>query len=506
MVEFDYISANKQHSPTRDVEIVKSDLSKIDVEIRLESINNHQTQDQNFLMVLSNITARKHLEKELHQLAFYDKLTTLPNRRMFIDHIRNVIEYSEKNNKKFALFFMDLDNFKLINDSLGHDAGDEFLVKIGARLKEIVRGNDVVARLGGDEFTILIEDVKANGLPDIVNLVKKLVADLSKKPIYIGGRPMSVSTSLGVAMYPEHGHDCDALLSNADIAMYSAKKSGKNRYAFFSDEMNALLQHHIEIENDLKLAILHNADVASGDAVEIDFHYQPIIDLADGSLVGVEALARWVHPTKGFISPAEFIPVAENSNLIVELSEYLLNIALKQAQAWRKLPFVPYISINISGKQFETYNFVDQLAKALIIYQVSANNIQLEFTESIMLNSTKETILKFETLKKMGFRIAIDDFGTGYSSLAYIHKLPIDVIKIDKSFVNSMTTNKKTSSIIAAIIKLSNTLEISTIAEGIELAEHAQLLKKMHCDYGQGYLYDKPLLAKEFEDKYLGQV
>lgn len=497
--ELDWVSAHTQHSPTRDVVILKSNQLVIDVEIRIESIthdkNPGQGQEQNFLMVLSNITTRKHLEKELHQLAFYDKLTDLPNRRMFMDYMRNAIEYSKKNNKSFALFFMDLDNFKFINDTLGHDAGDEFLVQIGNRLKEIVRESDMVTRLGGDEFTILIEDVKSSGVMDVVKLAEKLVKELASKPIYISGRPLSISTSLGIAQYPEHGNDCDTLLRNADIAMYSAKKSGKNRYALFSEEMNARLRHLIEIEADLKQAI------ASG--TDINFHYQPIIDLTNNQLVGVEALARWNHPIKGFISPDEFIPIAEGSNLIVELSDYLLKIAFKQAQAWSQLAFVPYMSINISGKQFEKNSFIHKLVNALDTYKIKASNIQLEFTESIMLDSTKETILKFEELKKMGFKIAIDDFGTGYSSLAYIHKLPIDVIKIDKTFVKGMIKNKKTHSIVAAITKLSNVLDIKTIAEGIELAEQVQILKQLQCDYGQGFWYAQALPIEEFREKYL---
>jgi diguanylate cyclase (GGDEF)-like protein/PAS domain S-box-containing protein len=495
--ELDWLTVHKQQSPTRDVVIVRNDQEIIDVEIRLESIISDHDEDHYFLMVLSNITTRKHLEKELHQLAFYDKLTDLPNRRMFMDHLRGVVQYSRKYKKSFAVFFMDLDNFKLINDTLGHDVGDEFLVQVGNRLKKIFRENDMVTRLGGDEFTILIEDIKNNATVDVARLADKLVKELSSQPIYIDGRPLSISTSLGIAVYPEHGSDSESVLRNADIAMYSAKKSGKNRYAFFSEDMNATLRQRLEIENDLKQAI------KSG--VGIEYYYQPIIDLTNHQLIGAEALVRWQHPTKGFIPPVEFIPIAESSNLMVELGDFLLNIAFKQAQAWRHLTTVPYMSINISGRQFEKRHFVNRLARALETYQVNACNIQLEFTESIMLDSTKETIAKFEELKKMGFKIAIDDFGTGYSSLAYIHTLPIDVIKIDRSFVNGMMQNKKINSIVAAIIKLSRVLEIKTIAEGIETVEDVQILKQMQCDYGQGYLYDQALAIHAFEAKYFGQ-
>jgi diguanylate cyclase (GGDEF)-like protein/PAS domain S-box-containing protein len=492
--ELDWIVANKQHSPTRDMVILKRNKSKVDIEIRLESIGNGVGYEQNFLAVLSNITTRKHMEKELHQLAFYDKLTDLPNRRMFMDHLRNTIKSYKRNKKSFALFFMDLDNFKLINDTLGHEAGDEFLVQVGNRLKEIFRSNDLVARLGGDEFTILVEDIKFEGREEVGYLAEKMLRELASKPIYIGGRPLQISTSIGIATYPENGLDGETLIKHADIAMYSAKKAGKNRHAFFSNRMNELLSKQIEIENDLKNAI---------EANEITFYYQPIIDLATTKLVGAEALVRWNHPQKGFISPTEFIPVAESSDLIIILSDYLLNIAFKQAHEWRLKAFTPYLSVNISVRQFAKLNFIDRLVYFLDAYQLDANKIQLEFTESVMLDSTKETILKFEELKRIGFKIAIDDFGTGYSSLGYIHKLPIDVIKIDRSFVSGMLSNKKTNSIVAAIAKLSNTLEIKTVAEGIELEAEASRLRQYQCDYGQGYLFDKALPIDAFEQKYM---
>lgn len=492
--EFDWISANKQHSPTRDIVIVKRDMSKVDIEIRFESIGNGIGNENNFLAVLSNISSRKHMEKELHQLAFYDKLTDLPNRRKFIDHLKQTIKSHKRNKKSFALFFMDLDNFKFINDTLGHEAGDEFLVQVGNRLKEIFRSNDLVARLGGDEFTVLVEDIKFDGREDVSYLAEKMLRELAIKPIYISGRPLQISTSLGIATYPENGQDGETLIKHADIAMYSAKKVGKNRHAFFSDRMNELLSKRLEIENDLKSAIESN---------QIDFYYQPIINLANNQLVGAEALVRWNHPQKGYISPAEFIPVAESSDLIITLSDYLLNIAFKQAHEWQSKIFTPHMSVNISVRQFEKPNFIDRLVYFLEAYQLDANKIQLEFTESVMLDSTKETILKFEELKKIGFKIAIDDFGTGYSSLGYIHKLPIDVIKIDRSFVSGMLTNKKTNSIVAAIAKLSNTLEIKIVAEGIELESEANKLRQYQCDYGQGYLFDKALPIEEFERKYM---
>lgn len=493
--EVDFNNLHLQRSRTHDFVITKKGQQVIDVEVRLEFITNEQTHNQNFLVVLSNIAERKRLEKELHQLAFYDKLTNLPNRRLFMDRMRQLIESSKRNKKSFALFFMDLDNFKFINDTLGHEAGDEFLVQVGKRIKSIVRSNDMVTRLGGDEFTVIIEDVKSGAHIDVGHLADKLIAELAAGPIYIQGRPLAISTSLGVAMYPQNGTDCDTLVRNADIAMYSAKKSGKNRHAFFSEAMNAALRQRIEIEEDLKQAI------ESGN--QITLYYQPIVDLQTQQLVGAEALVRWHHPEKGYISPADFIPIAESSNLIVLLSEYLLNIAFKQAHAWSTYAFTPYMSVNISGRHFEKPNFIERLAYYLAAYKLDAGKIQLEFTESIMLGSTKDTIAKFKQLKQMGFKIAIDDFGTGYSSLGYIHQLPIDVIKIDRSFVIGMLDNAKTSAIVTAITTLSTTLGIKTVAEGVELEIHAGRLRQYHCDYGQGYLYDKALAIAAFEQKYL---
>ena len=493
--ELDLMSLAKLHIPVRDIVVMTSDQSSVDVEMRLEVIENNEDDELNYLMVLSNIQTRKKLEHELHKLAYYDKLTDLPNRRMFMDGLRNTIKSCQNSKKSFALFFMDLDNFKYINDSLGHDAGDEFLVQVGNKLKDIFRNNDMITRLGGDEFTIIIEDIKASGYKEVTYLAEKLVTELAAKSVFINGRPLSISTSVGVAIYPENGTDGSTLLRNADTAMYAAKKSGKNRFALFSEDMNLSLRYRIEIERDLKQAIQQQKDIT--------LYYQPILDLNTQQLVGVEALARWNHPEKGFIPPDEFIKIAESSNLIITLSEYLLSIAFKQVQIWQEQQFSAYISVNISGRQFEKPNFIERLLSLLGEYEVGASKIQLEFTESIMLDSTKETINKFEKLKKIGFKIAIDDFGTGYSSLGYIHQLPIDVIKIDKSFVVGMLENNKTNAIVTAITTLSTTLGIKTIAEGVELEAHAERLRHYRCDYGQGYLYDKALPIADFEKKYM---
>ncbi len=493
--EIEWMDKHKTNPPSHDVVISKNNKTALPVEMRLEFIENTEKSERHLLAVLSSITERKKLENELHQLAFYDKLTGLPNRRMFLDRLNQIIRFSHHNNQSFALFFMDLDNFKYINDSLGHEAGDELLIQIAARLKEIFRSSDMVTRLGGDEFTVIIENTKRTDQFDVTTLAEKLLSQLANSPIVIGGRNFTVNTSIGIANFPENGLDSDTLLRHADTAMYAAKKSGKNRYALFSEDMNDGLREHIEMESELKDAIRAES--------QLSLYYQPIVNLKTGQLVGAEALARWAHPTKGFISPSEFITAAEKSDLIIELSDKLLNIAFKQAQSWENKPDAPYLSVNISVKQFAKEDFVDHMIVLLQTFQINAHNILLEFTESVMLDSTNETFSKFEKLKKIGFQIGIDDFGTGYSSMGYIHKLPIDILKIDRTFVIDVIKNNKSQAIVSAITKLSSSLGIKTIAEGVEHEEDADWLQAFDCDFGQGYLYDQPLPIEAFEKKYI---
>jgi diguanylate cyclase (GGDEF)-like protein/PAS domain S-box-containing protein len=495
--EIDWMDEHKRNPPSHDVLISKSNKTNFHVEMRLEFIENSEKSEHQLLAVFSSITERKKLENELHQLAFFDKLTGLPNRRLFLDRLNQLIRFSHLNQQTFALFFMDLDNFKYINDSLGHEAGDKLLIQIAQKLKEIFRTSDMVTRLGGDEFTIIIENTKEADKQSVTHLAEKLIQQLSNSPVIIDGRQFTVNASIGIAKFPENGADSDVLLRHADTAMYAAKKSGKNRYALFNEEMNSDLREHIEMEGALKEAIRSKN--------QLQLYYQPIVDLKTRELVGVEALARWKHPTKGFIPPLEFITQAEQSDLIIELSNRLLKIAFEQAQSWSVHPNALYLSVNISVKQFAKDDFVDNMLGLITHYKVDPKRILLEFTESVMLDSTNETFTKFEKLKKIGFNIAIDDFGTGYSSMGYIHKLPIDILKIDRTFVMDITKNKKTQAIVSAITKLSSSLGIKTVAEGIEQEGDADLLKSFDCNYGQGYLFDRPLTVSDFEKKYLAQ-
>jgi len=488
----DWVVENQQHMHDRDAVLTNSDDTKVDISIRLEPIEDEKSDSQNFLLVISNISARKKLEKELNQLAYFDKLTNLPNRRMFLDRLRSLEKIHKREKRPFALFFLDLDNFKYINDSLGHDAGDTLLIKLADRLKSIFRPEDLVCRLAGDEFTVLVE-LKDHDSHMLINIANKLIKDLTSKPIKINSKEINIGASVGIAQFPKDAHDSDSLLRNADTAMYMAKKNGKNRFSFFSEEMVELLNKRIELEIAIKQAMQMPG--------ELYLLYQPIIDLQNNTIIGVESLARWMHPKKGLISPLDFIAVAEKSDLIIGLSDYLLDLAFRQAYAWQSENAGIYVSVNISVKYFKTPAFVEKMEKLLQKHQVNPLNILLEFTEGIMLDNSDETISKFAKLKAIGFGIAIDDFGTGYSSLGYIHQLPIDVIKIDRSFVHAMINNDKSNAVIGAITKLSNALGIKTVAEGIETKEQEKYLKELACHLGQGYLYSKPVMADEIEVK-----
>lgn len=495
LLDIDWVKNQGRHTPTRDVVMINKFKKPVDVEIRLELIDTKDPEQPNFLLVISNIASRKALENELHHLAYFDKLTNLPNRHMFIEQLSLYVKRARQRNKSFALLFIDLDNFKFLNDSLGHEVGDAYLVQVGMRLQSIYRSGDIVTRIGGDEFTVLIEDDKIQSNIVLSKIAEKLVKTLAEEPILVAGRSLSVSASVGVAVYPRDGHDSDTLLRNADTAMYTAKRMGKNRFVLFDSSMSDLFSNRLEMEFKLKQAITVHKN--------IQLHFQPIVDLANKQAVGAECLARWHDKEKGNIPPNEFIEVAEKSNLIIQLSEYLLHIAFKQAEQWHTVKKDFYLSVNISVPHFETQGFVAYMKDLLKQYDVPAKTILLEFTESIMLDASQETIQKFDQLKTIGFKIAIDDFGTGYSSLGYIHQLPIDIIKIDRSFINNMLENNKSKAIVAAVSKLSGTLGLKTIAEGIEQIAQAESLGELECGFGQGYLFSKALPAIEFEARYI---
>lgn len=496
--DIDWATSNQKHTMTRDEQIVIQNQSLLDVEIRLEFIDPSLKERPNYLLVMANIRQRKKMEKKLHQLAYYDNLTGLANRRRFIDLLDGRVmaskQLNETSHTPFALLFLDLDNFKYLNDSLGHEAGDQLLIDVAARLQSIYGERDaVISRLGGDEFTVLIDAEKFKE-SSLDNLARSLLLAMTGTPFTVAGRDFSVTASVGVAEFPKHGHNRQSLLRSADAAMYTAKRAGKNCYAIFSDQMNAEIVQRMELESEIKQGI------EAGD--QFHLKYQPIIDSITNQVVAVEALSRWRHPEKGAITPVQFIQVAEESDLIISLSDHLAETVFKQAASWQQAGKTFYVSVNVSVKDFQSTTYIQRIQALVEKTEVDPMLIQLEFTESVMLDSSDEIIAKFRQLKAMGFIIAIDDFGTGYSSLSYINHLPIDAIKVDRSFVSGMLKNQKSNAIVAAVSKLASSLKINMIAEGVETQSQSDQLKSLDCHLVQGWLYSPALAVEELEQQY----
>ena len=417
---------------------------------------------------------------ELERMALYDVLTGLANRRMYVDQLKNLILDYQGHRDNFAVVFIDLDNFKRINDTLGHDIGDELLIEVAKRLKTAVREIDMVARLGGDEFTLLLPNIR-----NIQHAKKILNNVLSKfqKPVILNKMEYKITPSIGAAIGPENGTDSDDLMRCADMAMYKSKKNGKNCYFFFNTKMNEELQQEIKLESELLEAI---------DAKEFKLYYQPIIDLKTGYVVSLEGLLRWQHPSKGLLSPAHFLDMLENNGQIIFLGVQIIELACLGKHFLKNLGLDNIkISLNVSAKQFNNPLFLDRLQDTLDKYHLQPNAFQLEITEQTLMTNIDKQVKLLNNLQALGFNIAIDDFGTGYSSLAYLKELPLDVLKIDASFIRDIPTQSSDMEIVSAVVAMAKKLNIETVAEGIENHEQEQFLKNIDCDYGQGYFYGK---------------
>lgn len=426
-------------------------------------------------------------ETHIHFLAYHDNLTGLPNRQLARDHFDIAQSYADRSNSKMGIIFLDLDDFKSINDSLGHNVGDELLKVTSTRLSEILRGTDTLSRQGGDEFLILLAD-----LPDeeaITEVAEKLLKEM-EAPFEIDGHRLSLSTSIGIAIYPDDGRDFNALLKRADTAMYQAKAAGKNTYRFFTEQMNVDALEQIRMRAHLRHAIENS---------EFILHYQPQIDLASGRVVGAEALIRWNHPELGPIPPARFIPAAEESGLIAPLGDWILLEACRQAAAWCEagLPLMT-IAINISATQFKHHNLDKSVLQAIADSGVDPSCLELELTESVLITDAQVVLTTIESLKARGINLSIDDFGTGYSSLSYLKRLNVDKLKIDQSFVKDMTTSENDAAIVKAIIQMAKALNLETVAEGVESEQTMEMLRAYGCNLAQGYYFAKPLPADEF--------
>jgi diguanylate cyclase (GGDEF)-like protein/PAS domain S-box-containing protein len=434
-----------------------------------------------------NITERKALEDQLTVQAFNDPLTGLANRLLLTDRLRHGLDRVARYKRPMSLIFMDLDNFKRINDSLGHEVGDQLLRDVGKFLRETIRTLDTAARLGGDEFAILLEDTPESGAAEVA---RRIISSL-EKPLRVGDRDLYVSASLGIFVSSTGSETVGDLLRNADLAMYVAKGRGKGTYAVFEPEMYSSSLESLSISTDLRNALERD---------ELLLFYQPIVDLDSGDISGLEALARWKHPVRGLLSPAEFIPVAEESNLIIEIGKRLLFMACAQAQEWRKtLSPKLQMSFNLSAKQLEDPNLVPIVTEALAMTGLPPENLILEITESMLMGNVEATVRQLTALRKQGIGIAIDDFGTGHSSLGLLKRLPVDIMKIDRTFVHSMTEGSQDVAFVEAMLNLGDSLKLRTVAEGIETHQQMRLLQELSCPDVQGYLFAKPMDPSDTE-------
>jgi diguanylate cyclase (GGDEF)-like protein len=438
--------------------------------------------------------ALRAIERAEH-LAMRDALTGLPNRLLLHDRLEQGIVNAARQKTGFAFMFIDLDRFKTINDSLGHDVGDELLKRVAARLMTCVRASDTVARLGGDEFAVILENLRDTDDEGAQQVAEKMISAMGE-PMLIGTQHLNTTCSIGISLYPADGRDSATLMKHADVAMYHAKENGRNNYRFFSAELNARAQERLSIENYLRLALRRN---------ELVVHYQPRIRIADGALTGMEALVRWTHPRRGLLLPAKFIDVAEDSGLIVPIGEWVMQSACRQAREWQRFLGAGFrLSVNLSVGQFNDgerlFRAVDG---ALRSSGLAPASLDLELTESIIMQNVGDKAALLDRLGSLGVGLAIDDFGTGYSSLSYLRKLPVDAIKIDRSFVRDMGDDAGGEAIVRAIVAMAHSLKLAVIAEGVETQAQLAGLAALGCDEYQGFLASPALPAPEFERRYL---
>ncbi|MGR9114247.1 MAG: EAL domain-containing protein [Gammaproteobacteria bacterium] len=430
----------------------------------------------------------KHHEEQLSYLATYDELTGLPNRNFFSNQLKMALSEAKRNNSRLAIMFLDLDGFKDVNDSLGHDAGDQLLRAIGNRLRELIRGADFVARFGGDEFCMVLGNGQVEFHPE--HVAERCLTVISK-PILIGTNTIYPGTSIGIAIFPDDANTPETLLQCADNAMYAAKSSGKNRYAFYNPEMTVLAERRLSLESDLRTAVEKGS---------FELLYQPQVSLTTGKMVAAEALLRWRDPVRGLISPDDFIPVAEKIGLITAIGEWTLKTASRQFVEWRKSGVkIDHISVNISGSHFRTGNLPETIAKVMQDTGIQASELEIEITEGVM-QTGKESLDCFRKINLLGIKIAIDDFGTGYSCLSSLTKLPISCLKIDKAFIQYVLSNTNDSAIVATILSMSRVLKFTVVAEGVETIEQLNYLQGIGCDIVQGYYFSKPVTSEKIKE------
>jgi diguanylate cyclase (GGDEF)-like protein/PAS domain S-box-containing protein len=470
-----------------DLALFKKDGTKAYNEISVALIRNAQGEPVGFRGIARDVTERKRQEEKIQYLATHDGLTGLPNRVMFGQLLNHAIQGAKRYNRKLAVFFIDLDRFKIINDTLGHEAGDQLLQEIAARFRQTLRAMDVVARLGGDEFVVMIEEI--SDLGQVTTVAHKLLA-AAIKPVSIMSQECRVTASIGVSIYPKDGDDEQSLMKNADVAMYFAKEEGKNNFQLYSTDIKAQSIERLSIETQLRFALERN---------ELTLAYQAKLDFKTGAITGVEALLRWNNPKLGQVTPIQFIPVAEETGLIVPIGRWVYKTACMQNVAWQKEGLPPVcMAVNLSLRQLVDENLIVDIEKALNDSGLAPELLELEITESMVMHNPGRMIAVLAQIKKLGVRLAIDDFGTGYSSLAQIKHFPVDTLKVDRSFIRNIPENSEDKAITEAIIAMGKTLSLTVVAEGVETQEQMDFLRQRSCDEMQGFYFSKPIPPNEF--------
>jgi diguanylate cyclase (GGDEF)-like protein/PAS domain S-box-containing protein len=467
--------------------LVRRDGSEIPIEDSVAPIHDREGSATGAVIVFRDVSVARAMALEMTHSAQHDFLTGMPNRMLLNDRVNQAIAWAQRNSKKVAVLFLDLDGFKHINDSLGHPTGDKLLQSVAKRLVDCVRGSDTVSRQGGDEFVVLLSEV---GLSEDAAITARRMLQTVAEAHSIDQHDLHVTTSIGVSVFPDDGSDAETLIKNADTAMYQAKENGRQSYQFFKPAMNVRAVERQSIEESLRRAL---------EREEFLVHYQPKVKLSTGQISGAEALIRWKHPVRGLVPPGDFIPIAEDCGLIVPIGNWVLREACKQACAWanKGLPVIT-MAVNISAMEFRDEDFLDGIFRALRETGLEPKLLELELTESVLMKRAESTQSILKILRASGIQLAVDDFGTGYSSLSYLRKFPIDALKIDQSFIRQITTAPDETTIVTAVISMGRSLKLRVVAEGVETLEELAFLQARHCDEAQGYYFSRPVLPEQF--------
>ncbi len=456
----------------------------ITIELNAMGVYGEDTTTESFIGtygVARDISERKRAEEVINFQLYHDQLTKLPNRTLFRDRLKLAISQARRNKSQLAVMYLDMDRFKVINDSLGHLAGDQLLQTVSSHLRDCLRDSDTLARVGGDEFNLLLPDILGHN--DVASVAEKILNKL-KDPIILDGYEVVVSFSIGISVFPDNGEEMDQLIKRADMAMYHIKGHGKNGYGFFSDNIQSLYQRHISLEQDIRKGLNQE---------QFEVYFQPQVSMNDDTICGMEALIRWNHPKKGLVSPADFIPISEESGLIVDIGRWVLNVACAELRHWIDAGHKDItLAVNISAIQLRQPDFKTTVIQALKQYDLPGERLELEITENVLMQDIEQAVTKLQSLAAHGVRMAVDDFGIGYSSLSYLQTLPLHTLKIDRSFISEIQTSKNKNTIVGAVIAMSKGLGLDIVAEGVETEVQLNYLKHLGCQKIQGYLFGRP--------------